>query len=81
METKLEKMQYIVDMYNKGVIRSPEAMHEIGETLEDWITVKESNEKTSKDIKVKINIDADKTMEEIREVAKDIIKKHIKIEF
>ncbi|MBN3398138.1 hypothetical protein [Clostridium botulinum] len=81
METKLEKIQYILDMYNEGVIRSPEAMHEIGRTLEEVMTIKGQKQKTSKDIKVKINIDADKAMEEIREVAKEIIKKHIKIEF
>ncbi|EPY2296335.1 hypothetical protein ACXATC_004028 [Clostridium sporogenes] len=81
METKLEKIQYVLDMYNKGVMRSPEAMYEIGKTLDEAMAIKEQEQKTSKNIKVKINIDGDKAMEEIREVAKDIIKKHIKIEF
>jgi hypothetical protein len=77
---KLKEIQCIFDTYSKRVVSSAEAMYAIGRVL-DGITVKESKEKTSKNIKVKINIDKDKAMEEIREVAKEIIKKHMKIEF
>ncbi|WP_053818969.1 hypothetical protein [Clostridium sporogenes] len=66
--------------YLKPLGYADELKKEAREML-DKIKNAEPYKKMSKDIKVRINVDADKAMEEIREVAKDIIKKHIKIEF